>query len=171
VSVLFQLAWVFFKIGLFSWGGGIVIVPLVEQEVVWHYGWLTQREFLDAVTLGQVTPGPVVISAAFIGTRVQGPMGALVATVSVILPSFILVCLAAKAVKKWEGNRWLMAFFRGSRAAVIGTIFYAAMSIGRTAVSDMKMLVITAISLVLLMEFKIDPAWLILAVGLIGVVI
>ena len=169
--ILLKLACVFFKIGLFSWGGGIVIVPLVEQEVVWHYGWLTQREFLDAVTLGQVTPGPVVISAVFIGHRVAGLLGAVVAIASVILPSFILVCLAVEAVQKWENNRWLMSFFRGARAAVIGTIFHAAISIGRTAVYDVRMVFIMAIGLVLLMQFKMDPVWLILSVGLLGVVI
>ncbi|MCB4756636.1 MAG: chromate transporter [Elusimicrobia bacterium] len=72
---------------------------------------------------------------------------------------------------KWEDNRWLMAFFRGARVAVIGTIFFAALSIGKTAISDVRMFLIMGISLFLLMKLKIDPVWLILLVGLLGVVI
>ena len=89
MNILLKLSWVFLKIGTFSFGGGIAIIPLVQNEVVLKYGWLTQREFVDAVTLGQITPGPVVVSATFIGYEVYGILGALVSTISVILPSFI----------------------------------------------------------------------------------
>jgi chromate transporter len=168
---LIRLSWVFFKIGLFCWGGGLVIIPMVEREVVWKYGWLTEHEFVDAVTLGQITPGPVVISAAFIGYKACGAQGAVAATASVILPSFILVCLAAKAVKRFEQNRWLMGFFNGARVAVIGTVFDAALSIGRTALTDAGTVVILLLSLVLLLNYRLSPLWLLLGAGCLGVVI
>jgi len=169
--VLPQLAWVFFKIGFFCWGGGLVIIPMVEREVVWKYGWLNEREFVDAMTLGQITPGPVIISAAFIGYKAAGNAGAVVATASVILPGFILVCLAAKAVNKFQENRWLMGFFNGARIAVIGTVFDAALSIGRTAVSDATTAGIFAVSLAVLLSFRLSPVWLLLGAGIIGVII
>ncbi len=132
MNVLLKLSWVFLKIGTFSFGGGIAIIPLVQNEVVLKYGWLTQREFVDAVTLGQITPGPVVVSATFIGYEVYGILGALVSTISVILPSFVMICLATRAVRKFRENKTLSHFFRGARIAVIGLIFEAALGIDET---------------------------------------
>ena len=168
--VLIRLAWVFFKIGIFCWGGGLVIIPMVEREVVWKYGWLNEHEFVDAVTLGQITPGPVIISAAFIGYKAAGTPGAVTATASAILPAFLLVCLAVKAVNRFQENRWLMGFFNGARIAVIGTVFDAALSIGRTAISDATSTAILLICLALLLSLRFSPLWLILGAALIGVV-
>lgn len=167
---LVRLFWVFSKIGLLSWGGGIVIVPLVETDVVWKYQWLTQREFVDAITLGQVSPGPVIISATFIGYKVAGFLGAVVATSSVILPSFILICVAAQVVRKFQDNLYLMGFFKGARAAVIGMVFAAALSIGRTSIVDIRTGFILVISLIILTQCKLNPIWILLAAAGIGVV-
>jgi chromate transporter len=166
---LIRLAWVFFKIGTFCWGGGLVIIPMVEREVVWKYGWLTEHEFVDAVTLGQITPGPVVISAAFIGYKAAGSAGAITATIAVIVPSYVMICLAAKAVDKFRNNRWLMGFFNGARVAVIGTVFDAAISIGRTAVSDAAAVAILVFGLIFLVHYRVSPIWLLIAAGLTGV--
>ncbi|MCK5578676.1 MAG: chromate transporter [Planctomycetes bacterium] len=167
--ILLELAWVFLKIGLFCWGGGIVIIPLVENEVVWKYGWLTQREFIDSVTLGQISPGPIIISASFIGYKVCGVLGAVIATISVVLPSFVLICLATKAIKKFKDNRYLAGFFHGARAAVIGMIFEAAFSIGRTSLINVKMAFIAVISLVVLVRYKISPIWVLMVVVVVGI--
>ncbi|UCC96148.1 MAG: chromate transporter, partial [Candidatus Omnitrophota bacterium] len=93
---------------------------------------------IDAVTLGQVTPGPVIISATFIGYKVCGILGAIVATSSVILPSFVMICLATEAIKKFRENRILANFLRGARVAVIGMVFDAGVSIGRGSLVDVK---------------------------------
>lgn len=170
MTVLLQLSWVFFKIGTFVFGGGIVIVPFVEDEVVYKYAWLTHREFIDAVTLGQITPGPIVISATFIGYRVSGFLGAVVATVSVILPSFIMICLATEGIKKFKESKVLASFFHGARAAVIGMVFEAALSLGRTSITDFRTVVITTISLVCLMRYKLNPAWVLFGAGIIGLI-
>ncbi len=167
---LLVLAWIFFKIGLVSWGGGIVIVPMLEEEVVFKYGWLTQREFVDAVTLGQVSPGPVVISATFIGYKACGVIGAFVAMISVILPSFVLICLATQAVQLCRENLYINGFFQGARAAVIGMIFEAAMSIGKTSITDIRTGMIALISLAVLFQFKLNPIWVLLAAVGIGIV-
>jgi len=116
ISTLFKLAWVFLKIGTFSFGGGIVIIPMIENEVVANYGWLTKTEFIDAVTWGQITPGPIIVSGTFIGYKACGILGAIVATVSVILPSFIMICLVTEAIKKFRENKILANFLREANA-------------------------------------------------------
>jgi len=170
INTLLKLSWVFLKIGTFSFGGGIVIIPLVENEVVTNYGWLTKTEFVDAVTLGQVTPGPVIVSATFIGYKVCGILGAIVSTLSVILPSFVMICLATAAIKKFHENRILANFLRGARIAVIGMVFDAGISIGKNSLVDIKTILIVAISVICLFKYKINPIWIILGAGIVGLV-
>jgi chromate transporter len=170
MGVLAKLSWVFLKIGTFTFGGGIVIIPLVENDVVWKYGWLTKQEFIDAVTLGQITPGPVIISATFIGYKVYGLLGAIVSTASVILPSFIMVCLATKAIKRFHDNKLLANFFRGGRAAIIGMIFQAGLSIGISSLIDFKTVIIAGISMICLFKYKLNPIWVLLGAGFVGLV-
>ena len=170
ISTLLKLSWVFMKIGTLTFGGGIVIIPMVENEVVNNYGWLTKTEFIDAVTLGQITPGPVIISGTFIGYKVCGIWGAIVATVSVILPSFIMICLATEAIRKFRENKILANFLRGARVAVIGMVFDAGVSIGRSSLVDTKTILIAAVSIVCLFKYKINPIWILLGAGIVGVV-
>jgi len=169
-NTLLKLSWVFLKIGTFTFGGGMVIIPLIENEVVLKYGWLTKAEFIDAVTLGQVTPGPVIISATFIGYRVCGILGATVATASVILPSFVMICLATEAIKKFRENKILANFLHGARVAVIGMVFDAGVSIGRGSLVDVKTVLIAAISIICLFKYKINPIWILLGAGIVGLV-
>jgi len=170
MDILLKLFWVFLKIGTFSFGGGMVIIPLVENEVVMKYGWLTKREFIDAVTLGQITPGPVVISATFIGYKVYGILGAIVSTASVILPSFVMICLATQAIKKFQENKLLANFFRGARVAVIGMILQAGLSIGKSSLIDFKTIFIAGIALISLLKYKLNPIWILLGAGIVGLV-
>ena len=170
MDILLKLSWVFLKIGTFSFGGGLVIVPLVQSEVVLKYGWLTQREFIDAVTLGQITPGPIIISATFIGYKVYGLLGAIVSTVSVILPSFIMVCLATEGIKKFKESKILAGFFHGARVAVIGMVFEAALSIGKTSITDFRTILISTVSLVCLFKYNLNPVWVLFGAGIIGLI-
>ncbi len=169
-SLLLKLSWVFLKIGTFTFGGGIVIIPMIENEVVNNYGWLTKAEFIDAVTLGQITPGPIIISATFIGYKVCGIVGATIATASVILPSFIMICLATEAIKKFRENKILANFLRGARIAVIGMVFDAGVSIGRSSLVDLKTVLIAAASIICLFKYKINPIWVLLGAGMVGLV-
>jgi chromate transporter len=170
INTLFKLSWVFLKIGTFTFGGGIVIIPMIENEVVTNYEWLTKAEFIDAVTLGQITPGPVIISATFIGYKVCGIVGAIIATGSVILPSFIMICLATEAIKKFRENKILANFLRGARVAVIGMVFDAGVSIGRSSLVDLKTVLIAATSIICLFKYKINPIWVLLGAGMVGLV-
>ena len=170
ISLLLKLSWVFLKIGTFTFGGGIVIIPMIENEVVNNYGWLTKAEFIDAVTLGQITPGPIIISATFIGYKVCGIVGATIATASVILPSFVMICLATEAIKKFRENKILANFLRGARVAVIGMVFDAGVSIGRSSLVDLKTVLIAAASIICLFKYKINPIWVLLGAGTVGLV-
>ena len=170
ISLLLKLSWVFLKIGTFTFGGGIVIIPMIENEVVNNYSWLTKAEFIDAVTLGQITPGPIIISATFIGYKVCGIVGATIATASVILPSFIMICLATEAIKKFRENKILANFLRGARVAVIGMVFDAGVSIGRSSLVDLKTVLIAAASIICLFKYKINPIWVLLGAGMVGLV-
>jgi len=170
ISLLLKLSWVFLKIGTFTFGGGIVIIPMIENEVVNNYSWLTKAEFIDAVTLGQITPGPIIISATFIGYKVCGIVGATIATASVILPSFIMICLATEAIKKFRENKILANFLRGARVAVIGMVFDAGVSIGRSSLVDLKTVLIASASIICLFKYKINPIWVLLGAGMVGLV-
>jgi len=170
INTLFKLSWVFLKIGTFTFGGGTVIIPMVENEVVNNYGWLTKAEFIDAVTLGQITPGPIIISATFIGYKACGILGAIVATSSVILPSFVMICLATAAIKKFRQNEILANFLRGARVAVIGMVFAAGVSIGRSSLVDLKTVLIAAASIICLFKYKVNPIWILLGAGIVGLV-
>jgi chromate transporter len=169
ITTLFQLAWVFLKIGTFTFGGGIVIIPMIENEVVNNYGWLTKTEFIDAITLGQITPGPVIVSGTFIGYKACGILGAIVATASVILPSFIMICLATEAIKKFRENKILANFLRGARVAVIGMVFDAGISIGRSSLVDTKTIIIASLSIICLFKYKVNPIWILLGAGIVGI--
>jgi len=168
ISLLLKLSWVFLKIGTFTFGGGIVIIPMIENEVVNNYSWLTKAEFIDAVTLGQITPGPIIISATFIGYKVCGIVGATIATASVILPSFIMICLATEAIKKFRENKILANFLRGARVAVIGMVFDAGVSIGRSSLVDLKTVLIAVVSIICLFKYKVNPIWVLLGAGIVG---
>ena len=168
MGVLLKLSWVFLKIGTFCFGGGYVIVPLVEYDVVTRYGWLTKAEFRDAVVLSQITPGPVVISATFIGYKVAGLAGAIVATASVIAPSFLMICLCTKAIRKFRQNTVLARFLRGASIAVIGMIFSACISLGQGSLVDVKTVLIAIASVICLFKYKVNPIWVLLGAGAVG---
>ena len=124
-----QLFWTYTKIGLFGFGGGYAMLSLVQDEVVVKHGWITEQQFTDIVALSQVTPGPIGInSATYIGYMATGSiLGAIVATLAVSLPSFILVMLISMAFSRFRQNRWVEAAFVGIRPASVGLIASAAL--------------------------------------------
>lgn len=116
------LAWTFFKIGLFSFGGGYVMIPLMEKEIAAH-GWIAQREFADIVAVSQMTPGPIAVNAAtYIGWRTAGIAGSAAATLGVFLPSFILVLIIARLMKRFDENRFIRGALSGVRPVTMGMI-------------------------------------------------
>src|SRR4030095_16777816 len=134
LGLLFALSTVCLRTGAVTFGGGYVMIPLIESEVVDKHHWLTHQEFADATALGQVTPGPVLITATFIGYRVAGTLGALVATISIFLPSFLMVIAAATSFQRFRSNGLVQSFLRGVTPAVVGLLVAAAISIGQAGI-------------------------------------
>ncbi|MEO0377638.1 MAG: chromate transporter, partial [Cyanobacteria bacterium P01_A01_bin.17] len=110
----------FLRVGSFIFGGGLVIIPPLEFEVVERLQWLNQAEFINGVAIGQLSPGPVVLTAAFVGYKVAGVLGAFVASVAIFTPSFAFIMLASPILLRLRQNAWVQAFFKGVMPAVLG---------------------------------------------------
>jgi chromate transporter len=166
LGILLVLASAFLRMGAITFGGGFVMIPLIESEVVNARHWLTHQEFADATALGQITPGPVLITATFVGYRVAGTLGALVATVSVFLPSFLMTIAAGSSLKRFRSNEAVQSFLMGVTPAVVGLLVAAALSIGRAGIHSWIGLTLTAVCTFVLVRFKPNAFWLILGAGL-----
>jgi len=169
-STLGKLALFFLKAGSLTFGSGLVIVPFLEQGLVQQYGWLDQRQFLIAVAVGMISPGPVVITATFVGYLVAGFWGSLVSTVGIFLPSFILVLVAAPLLAKYRENPNVQGFVKGAYAAAIGTILGACILLGRIAIGDWLTALIGALSLAILFRWKVSNPLLIAATAAVGLI-
>lgn len=165
LSLLVALASIFLRMGAITFGGGFVMIPLIESEVVNGHHWLTHQEFADATALGQITPGPVLITATFIGYRVAGTLGALVATVSIFLPAFLMTVAAGSSLKRFRQNRQVQAFLRGVTPAVVGLLVAAGVSIGRAGIHTWIGLAIAAAAIAVIVRFRPNPFWVILGAG------
>jgi len=155
-STLTKLLLFFLKAGALTFGSGLVIVPFLQQGVVEQYGWLNERDFMVAVAVGMISPGPVVITATFVGYLVAGFWGSLTATVGIFLPSFILVLVAAPLLARHRSNRNVQGFVKGAYAAAIGTILGACVLLGRIAIGDWLTILIAVTALIALFVWKIS---------------
>ena len=133
LHVLGTLCGVFLRAGATTFGGGFVMIPLLRHELVDARGWLTPRAFADAMALGQVTPGPVVITATFVGYTLSGLAGALLATASVFLPAFVMVLVVGKSVARFQRSAALQAFLHGIQPAVVGVMLAASVTMMESA--------------------------------------
>jgi chromate transporter len=170
LGLLLALASIFLRMGSVTFGGGFVMVPLIEAEVVRTNHWLTHQEFADATALGQLTPGPVLITATFIGYRVAGTIGALIATISVFLPAFLMTLAAGSSLRRFRANRQVQAFLRGVTPAVVGLLIAAAWSVGRAGIHTGLGLMLAVIAALVLLRFRVNPFWVILGAGISRVV-
>jgi chromate transporter len=160
----------FLKAGSLTFGSGLVIVPFLEQGLVQQYGWLDQRQFLIAVAIGMISPGPVVITATFVGYLVAGFWGSLASTIGIFLPSFILVLVAAPILARHRGNPNVQGFVKGAYAAAIGTILGACILLGRIAIGDWLTALIGMVSLAILFRWKVNNPLLIAATAAVGLI-
>lgn len=165
---MLELILTFLKIGAFTFGGGMVMIPFMEQDAVNTFGWLTRREFVDAIAMGQVTPGPIVISSVFIGYKVAGILGAILAMGSISLPTFFYSIAAAHQLHRLKGNLRVRAFLRGVGPAVVGMILAAGFTIARASIIDLWTGVLAVACLIAIVRFKIDAALVIVAAGVAG---
>jgi chromate transporter len=169
-GVFLQLLGFFLKAGAFTFGSGLVIVPFLQQGLVTEYGWLGEREFLIAVAVGMISPGPVVITATFVGYLVAGFWGSLASTIGIFIPSFLIVLVAAPIVARHRANANLQGFIRGAYAAAIGTILGACVLLGKIAIGDWLTVLIGIASLAVLFRWKISNPLLIAVTGVIGLI-
>ena len=156
--------WFFVKAGAFVFGSGLAIVPFLYGEVVQTNHWLTDRQFLDAVAVAMITPGPVVITVAFIGYIAQGFSGAVLASLGVFLPCYLFVVIPAPYYARFANNPQLKAFVDGITAAATGAIAGAVFVLARRAIVDGSTLLVFATTLACLIYFKRIPEPLIIAV-------
>src|SRR5215472_16233331 len=169
-STLGKLLLFFLKAGSLTFGSGLVIVPFLEQGLVQQYGWLDERQFLIAVAIGMISPGPVVITATFVGYLVGGFWGSLVSTIGIFLPSFILVLVAAPLLARHRANPNVQGFVKGAYAAAIGTILGACILLGRIAIGDWLTALIGLASLAVLFRWKVSNPLLIAATAIVGLI-
>jgi chromate transporter len=169
-STLGKLLLFFLKAGSLTFGSGLVIVPFLQKGLVQEYGWLDERQFLIAVAIGMISPGPVVITATFVGYLVAGFWGSLVSTIGIFLPSFLLVLVAAPILARHRGNTNVQGFIKGAYAAAIGTILGACILLGRIAIGDWLTVAIGIASLAVLFRWKVSNPLLIAATAVVGLI-
>ena len=175
--IYLQLFWSFLQIGLFSFGGGCAAMPLIQGQVVTSHGWLTMSEFTDLITISQMTPGPIAVnSATFVGLKIAGIPGAVVATVGCILPSCIIVTILAKLYLRYRSMDMLQGVLHSLRPAVVAMIASAGVQILITAFwgngieislfgTKWIMILILAICILLLRSTKLNPIWVMVLAG------
>ena len=169
-SLVGKLLLFFLKAGSLTFGSGLVIVPFLEKGIVQDTGWLSPRDFLIAVAIGMMSPGPVVITATFVGFLVAGFWGSLASTVGIFLPSFIFVLIVAPILMRHRGNKNVQGFIKGTYGAAIGTILGACVLLGKIAIGDVLTALIALGAFGLLFRFKIRNPVLIAAAAVIGLV-
>lgn len=165
---LARLAWFFLKVGAVLYGGGYVLFAFVEQGLVRDTHWLTQRQVLDAIAIGQFTPGPVLSTATFIGYLLGGVWGAVVATVAIFLPSFFYVAALGPFLPRLRRSPWMAAFLDGVNACAVALMAGVSLKLAADALRGWSMCAIALIALAVLIKSKINPAWVVLGGGLAG---
>ncbi|MGI6578486.1 MAG: chromate transporter [Eubacteriales bacterium] len=185
--ILLKLFWSFFLVGLFSFGGGYAAMPFIQEQVVELNGWLTMNEFVDVVTISQMTPGPIAINAAtFVGTKISGIPGAVIATIGCVTPSCIIVLTLAYLYYKFRELSTIKGILKGLRPAVVSLIAIAGISILQMALLgaeadswlaidlssfDFVAAIVFAVSLFILRKFESDPIYVMLGSGVVGLIV
>src|SRR5882724_4974587 len=171
-ATLWTIAWYFAEAGSFVFGSGLAIVPFLHGGVVTRFHWLTDQQFLDAVAVAMITPGPVVITVGFIGYLVAGPLGSVVAALATFVPCYLFTVLPAPYFRRFSKNASLKAFVDGVTAAATGAIAGAAFVLGRRALVDVATVLIAVAAFGLLTKFKkLQEPLLIVAAGIVGLLL
>lgn len=172
MDILLNLFFSFLKIGAFSFGGGYAMLPFIEREVVVNNQWITKSDFLDIIGISQMTPGPVSINTAtFVGYKVYGVLGSLVATLGVILVSFGLVLIVSKMLVRFKKNTKIQAALMGMKPVLIALIINAFLSLGKDSYKDVKSIIITIIIGIMLLSKKIHPIITIIFSAILGIIV
>ncbi|MFI7705361.1 chromate efflux transporter [Nonomuraea sp. NPDC049480] len=166
---LVQLFVTMLKIGSVLYGSGYVLLAFLRGDFVDRLGWITNQQLIDAVSIGQVTPGPVFTTATFLGYMIAGPLGAFLATVAIFLPSFVFVGLLTKLTDKLRSSEWTSALLDGLNAAALALMAGVSYQLGRTAIIDPLTAVIAVVTLVLLWKTRLNNAWFIAGGAAVGI--
>jgi chromate transporter len=170
-TVPFSLPLLFFtflKIGAVLYGSGYVLLAFLRADFVVRYGWLTDQQLIDAIAIGQVTPGPVFTTATFIGYQLGGVSGALLATLGIFLPSFIFVAISNPLIPRIRNSHWMGSLLDGVTVASLGLMAAVTWQLGQASLVDPLTIGVAAITLVILMRFKVNSTWLIAGGALVG---
>lgn len=168
-SAYWELAQVFSKVSVTLFGGGYVFIPMMQEIIVGQKGWLSSQEFVDAIAMGQITPGPILISAAFVGFKLKGLLGAFVATLSIFFPSAIVMLIMGQVYNKISDNHHVAYFFKGLKASIIGLILYSSAVIFLQSDNYYYTLAVMIISLIALIKFDVNLILLICLSGVLGI--
>lgn len=160
----------FLKIGFVLYGSGYVLLAFLQSDLVDRWHWLTSQQLLDAIAIGQFTPGPVFTTATFIGYLLAGNAGAIAATIGIFLPAFVLVALSSPWIPRLRRSPWASSLLDGVNVASMGLMAVVTWDLGRTALTDWVTLLLALVSLVALFRFKVNSAWLVAAGGVVGYV-
>jgi chromate transporter len=170
-SLIKDISITFSGMSLTLFGGGYVIIPAIQEIVVNGLHWLSTKEFADAIAMGQITPGPIFISATFIGFKVGGLLGAIAATVAIFFPPAFLMIFCSHFIDRIKNSKSISAIFKGLRPAVIGMIFAAAFTIGKGIEFHWISILIFVAVLVAAIKFKVNVVFLIPVSGIVGVLL
>jgi len=161
----------FLKVGSVLFGSGYVLIAFLRADLVERWHWLTEAQLLDAVAVGQITPGPLFTTATFIGYLLGGVQGAAVATIGIFLPAFLFVALSAPLVSRLRQSKVAGAFLDGVNAATVALMTFVTWQLARTALVDLPTIAIAALSAIVLLRFPVNSVWLIAAGALLGLLL
>ena len=165
---LWKLFFLFFKVGAILYGSGYVLVAFLEAELVQGLGWLSQEQLLDAIAIGQFTPGPVLSTATFIGFVIEGVPGAVVATAGIFLPSFFFVLILNPLIPRLRDSAWMSAFLDAVNVAAVALMVAVTLDLGRATLVSWPAWLIALAAAVLALRFKVNAAWLVLGGAVVG---
>ena len=161
----------FFKIGLFTFGGGYAMLPMLQREVVDRHGWVTEDDVLDYYAIGQCTPGVIAVNTAtFVGVKIAGVIGGAVSTIAVVLPSYIIITIISQVLNSLSEYELVQHALAGIRVAVAALVVVSVAKLFKKGVKDALGYIIFAVSLLAVVVFDLSPIWLVLAAIVIGVI-
>ncbi len=169
--IYYHLFLVFARIGCLAFGGGVAVLPLIQKEIVNTYQWLTSGQFIDLITLSELTPGPIAInSATFIGYKLGGVIGSVIATGSFCLPSIGFILLISKFLSIFEGNEKVQKIIKGLRPSVIALMSLAGFSIAQNGIMDWFAVGLGVLSFILVWKKIVDPIFMLILAGMAGMI-
>ncbi len=163
-----QLFWSFFKIGAVLYGSGYVLIAFMQTEFVQNLGWLTNKQLLDAIVVGQITPGPLFTSATFVGFILGGVPGAIIATLGIFLPAFILVAIVRPFIPRLRQSPWFGALLDGVNVVSLALVIGVTVGLARVSLIDPLTIALAVLALLILLRFRINSTWLVFGGALVG---